>query len=159
VATFGITLVNAQTTTLTVTDGTRSATFTAITVNPGAASDVAWTNPSSSVTLPSPCFFTCTYASGFGASHTWSAYVSITDSQGNIVNNLGAGHVVVVTLVGNAIKGSTNPASPATLTLPAAGAATSATQLTYTSVAQGNYADTLTATSTGYTSATASFSR
>jgi hypothetical protein len=159
VATFGITLVNAQTTTLTVTDGTRSATFTAITVNPGAAFDVAWTNPSSSVTLPSPCFFTCTYASGFGASHTWSAYVSITDSQGNVVSNLGAGHVVVVTLGGNINKGTMTPGSPATITLPSSGAATSATQVSYTSVAQGNYTDTLTATSVGYTSASASFSR
>jgi hypothetical protein len=113
---------------------------------------------SSPAGIPTSCFFSCTYTSGFGNGQTWSAYISITDGVGNTVSNIGIGHVVVVTLGGNA-KGSTSPASPATLTIPSSGPATSATQLQYTSVAQGNYTDTLTATSVGYTSATASFSR
>jgi hypothetical protein len=157
-ATFGITLVSAQTATLTVTDGTRSATFAPITVTAGAATYVAWTSVSSPAGVPSPCFFTCTYASGFGNSQTWSATLSITDNEGNVVNNLGAGHTVVVTL-GGSNKGTTNPSSPATIAIPSAGAATSTTTLTYTSVAHGTYTDTLTAASTGYTSATASFTR
>jgi hypothetical protein len=157
-ATFGITLVNAESETLTVTDGTRSTTFSAITVTAGAASALAWTSVSSSASTPTPCFFTCTYGAGFGNGQTWSAYASVTDSVGNIVSGLGLGHVVVVTLGGSA-KGTTNPASPATLTIPSSGPATSSTQLQYTSVSQGNFTDTLTATSVGYTSATASFSR
>jgi hypothetical protein len=157
-ATFAITLVKAETETLTVGDGTRTATFNPITVNPGAASNVAWTNVSSPAGVPSPCYFTCTYASGFGNGQTWSASVSITDSQGNVVNNVGLGHVVIVTLGGNA-KGATTPASPATFAIPSSGPATSSTQLQYKSVANGNYTDTLTAVAVGYTSATASFSR
>jgi hypothetical protein len=160
VATFPITLVDAQTATLTVTDGTRSVTFAPTTVSPGSASNVAWTSVSGPAPLPSPCSLTCTYASGFGNSHTWSANVSITDAEGNVVSNVGVGHVVVITLSGPPSgKGSTNPANPATLAIPAAGAATSSSQIAYTSVATGNFADTLTATSVGYTSATASFSR
>jgi hypothetical protein len=158
VATFSITLVNAQTTTLTVTDGTRSATFSPISVSAGAATSVAWANVTSAVALPSPCFYTCTYGAGFGNSQTWSASASITDSDGNVLNNLGAGHSVVVTLGGSG-KGATSPASPATLTIPSSGPATSAASVTYMSVAQGNYTDTLTAASTGLTSASASFSR
>jgi hypothetical protein len=160
VATFGITLVDAETATLTVTDGTRSVTLSPITVNPGPATNVAWTAVSSPAGVPTPCLFTCTYASGFGNTQTWSAQVSITDAQGNVVSNLGAGHTVLITLSGSASgRGTTTPASPASFAIPAAGPATSAAQLQYTSVAHGNYADTLTAASTGYTSAAASFSR
>ncbi len=158
-ASFGITLVDAQTATLAVTDGTRSATLSPITVNPGPASHVAWTGVSSPAGVPTPCLFTCTYASGFGNSQTWSAQVSITDSLGNVVNSVGAGYTVVVTLGGGTIKGSINPASPATISIPSSGAATSTAQLVYTSVAHGNYADSLTGASNGLTSATASFSR
>jgi hypothetical protein len=157
-ATFGITLVKAESETLTVTDGTRSATFSAITVNAGAATALAWTSVTSPAGTPTPCFFTCTYAAGFGNSQTWSAYVSVTDGVGNTVSNVGLGHVVVVTLAGTA-KGATNPASPATLTIPSSGPATSTTQLQYTSVAHGGFTDTLTATGVGYANATASFSR
>jgi hypothetical protein len=157
-ATFGITLVKAESETLSVTDGTRSATFSPITVNPGSASRVAWASPSSPAGLPSPCLFTCAYSSGFGFNQTWNAYVSITDSVGNVVSNLGAGHTVVVTLGGGA-KGSTTPASPATFTIPTSGSAQSATQLQYKSPASGSYTDTLTATSVGYSGATASFSK
>jgi hypothetical protein len=154
VATFSITLVDAQSATLTVTDGTRSATFAPITVNPGAASSVAWTNPSSSVTpLPSPCFFACTYASGFGNGSTWSADVSITDAEGNVVT--GTGQTVTIT-VGGSAKGTV---SPATITVPNGAPATSTTQVQYTSTTHGNYTDTLTAASGTLTSAGASFSR
>lgn len=159
VATFGVTLVDAQTATLTVSDGTRSVTLSPITVAPGTPTNLAWTSVSSPAGLPSPCFFTCTYASGFGNSQTWSAQVSITDSQGNVVNNIGSGVSVAVVLGGGVIKGSTNPASPATLSIPATGAATSPVTIQYTSVAHGNYADTLSATSGSYTSATAGFGR
>ena len=157
-ATFGIALVKAESETLTVTDGTRSVTLTPITVSAGAAADVAWTGVSSPAGVPSPCLFTCTYASGFGNSQTWSATISITDTQGNVVDNIGAGHTVLVTTAATN-KGATTPATPATIAIPSSGPATSATTLQYTSVAHGNYTDTLTAASVGDTSATASFTR
>jgi hypothetical protein len=62
---------------------------------------------------------------------------------------------VTLTLGGGA-KGAV---SPTTLTIPSVGAAQSATQLQYQSLANGNYTDTLTATSGAYASATASFKR
>ena len=157
-ATFGMTLVKAGNATLSVTDSTRSGTFNAITVSPGSASRVAWASVSSPAGVPSPCLFTCTYSSGFGSSQTWTAYVSITDSLGNIVNAIGTGHTVVVTLGGSA-KGSTTPASPASFTIPSAGAAQASTSLQYRSPASGTYTDTLSAAATGYTSAGASFSK
>ena len=159
-ATFGITLVKAEAETLTVTDGTRSATFTPITVSPGTASNLAWTGVSTSspAGIPSPCLFTCTYASGFGLSKTWTASVSVTDSLGNVVNNLGTGHTAFVFL-GGSRAGTTTPASPAFLTIASSGPATSTVQLQYTSPASGAYTDTLTAFAVGYSSATASFSK
>jgi hypothetical protein len=149
---------DVQTATLTVSDGTRSVTLSPIVVSAGTPSNVAWTAVTSPAGVPNPCLFTCTYASGFGNGQTWTARVSITDNDGNIVTNLGVGHTVTVTLGGNA-KGATNPASPAAFAIPSSGPATSSSQLTYTSPARNLYTDTLTAAGTGYTSATASFSR
>jgi hypothetical protein len=158
-ASFGITLVDAQTETLTVTDGTRSATFAPIVVNPGAVSQLAWTNVNltGAPGLPSQCSAGCNY-SGFGNGQTASATVSVIDSLGNVVTNVGSGHTVVVTLGGSA-RGSTTPGSPATLTIPSSGPATTTGPIQYISAAAGTYTDTLTATSTGYTSVTATISQ
>ncbi len=154
VATFTITLVDVQTATLTVTDGTRSATFAAIVVSAGAAANLAWTTPTSSHNpLPSPCFFTCAFGAGFGSSSTFTAYVSITDSQGNVISGIGSAKTV------NLGVSAGGTVAPASVTIPAAGAATSAATFTYTSKANGNFNETLTASSAGYTSATASFRR
>jgi hypothetical protein len=157
-ATFAITLVKAETETLTVTDGTRSATFAPITVNAGTAADLAWTGISttSTGTPTGTCYFTCTYSSGFGNGKTWKASVSVTDSMGNILTNLGAGHTVTITLGGSA-KGIVTPTTP--LTIAASGAATSTAQLTYTSIGAGNFTDTLSAASGTYTGASTSFNR
>lgn len=87
-----------------------------------------------------------------------SATVSIIDSLGNVVTNVGSGHTVVVTL-GVGARGSTTPGSPATLTIPSSGPATTMGPIQYTSVAAGIYTDTLTATSAGYTGVTASISQ
>jgi hypothetical protein len=158
-ATFGITLVKAETETLTVTDGTRSATFAPITVNAGAASVLAWTSISTTTTgTPAgTCYFTCTYTSGFGNGNMWTASVSVTDSEGNTVTNLGIGHLVLLTLGG--IAGGKGTVTPAILTIASTGPAVSTAQLTYKSVANGNFSDTLTATSSGYSSATATFNK
>ncbi len=156
-ATFGITLVMAETETLTVTDGTRSATFAPITVAAGPAARLAWTTVTtgSPAGIPTPCFFTCGYASGFGNGETWSASVSITDSEGNTVSNVGAGHAVTITLGGQR-RGTV---APIVLTIPATGPAQSTSPTAYTSRAQGNFSDTVTAASGTYASATASFRR
>jgi hypothetical protein len=142
VATFNVTLTDAVSTTLGVTDGTRSATFAPITVSPGAFADLAWASPTttSPAGIPSPCYFTCTYASGFGHGQTWNASVSVTDALGNVVSNLGVTVTVNVTLGGS--KAGT--VTPATLTIPATGPATSTAPVQYKSPAHGNYTDTLT---------------
>lgn len=153
-ATFGITLVKAENETLSVTDGTRSATFAPITVAAGGASLGAWTGVSttSSAGIPNPCLFTCTYSSGFGNGKTWTAYVSVTDSLGNIVSNLGFTQTVMMTLN----PGARGSVTPTTLTIPSAGPATSTATVRYSSPAAGTFTDTLTASGGGQ-SVTATF--
>jgi hypothetical protein len=158
VATVSITLVDAKTAILTVTDGTRSATLSAITVNPGTGVDLAWTSVTSPAGVPSPCLFSCTYSSGFGSSQTWTASVSVTDSLGNVANNLGTGHTARVDL-GGSKAGTLSPSSSTTLTIASSGPATSTTQITYKSPASGAYTDTLASASSGLNGATASFSK
>jgi hypothetical protein len=159
--TFGITLVKAETETLTVTDGTRSGTFSPITVNPTTASKLAWTSISTTSTgtpSPNPCLFTCTYSSGFGNSNTWSANVSITDTFGNTVSNVGTGHNVTVTLGGTG-NGTITGGSPATLTMPSSGPAQSSNRVQFNSGSGSSWSNTLTGTSSGYSNVTASFSK
>jgi hypothetical protein len=157
-----VTLVGAQSTNLTVTDnvsGKAGASGT-ITVSAGTAVRLAWTaitTSSPGTPTPNPCFFSCAYSSGFGNKIGWTAKVSITDSSGNTVSTVGSGQNVTVTLVGS--DGSLSPASPATLTMPATGAAQSSNSITFTGGTGPSWTDTLSATSGTYTSASASFSK
>jgi hypothetical protein len=146
-------LVKAGSTSVTVSDGSiTNGSGLAVTVGTGAASNIAWTNPTSTGTLSSPCLFTCT-GTGVGNSGTFKANVSITDSSGNKVSSLGSGHAVTVTAASGTVTGGT-------LTIPSSGLAESATQFTYTPNKAGAVALTG-ATSSGavYTSATASMTR
>jgi hypothetical protein len=163
-ATASIALFDAQTTSLTVTSVTAPANKTgsssSFTVGAGSPTKLAWTQvstTSSATPSPNPCSTSCTY-SGFGNNKTWSASLVVTDGWANTVTNLGSGHSVTVTLTSS--SGATlNPSSPATLTISATGAAVTG-QITYTSGGGGGaWTDTLTAASSGYASATASFSK
>jgi len=144
-ATVSITLVKAETTTLKVIEGSFTATGN-VTVNPGAATNLAWTSVSVSAgTITPGCLFTCT-VSAMGNKQSFSAKVSVTDAEGNTVNNIGG----TVTITG---------ATAATLNLPTTGPATSTTSLNYTTQ-NGNWTSvTLTATGGGYAAATATLSR
>jgi hypothetical protein len=148
-----MTLVKAGSTSLTVTDGSiTNGAGLAVTVSPGAATNIAWSNATSTGSLSSLCLFTCT-GTGLGNTGNFKANVSITDSSGNKVSALGSGHAVTVTAPSGTITG-------ATLTIASSGPAESATQFAYTPNKAG--AVTLTgATSSGtvYTSATASMTR
>ncbi|MCW3049670.1 MAG: Mucin-22 [Solirubrobacterales bacterium] len=157
-----MTLYKAETASVTVSDGSinNNASPLSVTVNVGSAAKLAWTpNSTSSLGTPSPnpCYFTCTYSSGFGNQNTWTANVSITDSAGNIVSSVGAGHDVTVTKSGLG-NGSITPASPATLTMPATGPATSSNFVKFTGGNGQSWTNTLTAASTGFTT-TATFSK
>jgi hypothetical protein len=120
-----------------------------LTVSTAAASKLAFTALLASAgSVGSPCLFTCAIT-GLGNSGTVKANVAITDSVGNTVSSVGAAKTVNVTVsTGGTISGSP-------LTIPASGAAVSATQFTYTAPASGNFSHTITAASTGYSSATA----
>jgi len=139
---------------VTATDGTIStAAPLAFTVSTGTATRAALTTLTVSAgAIGSPCLFTCTIT-GLGNSGTVTANVSITDSVGNIASNLGSAKTVTVT----ATSGGTITGSP--LTVPASGIATTNTQFVYKAPATGAFTHTITAASTGYTSATATASR
>ena len=149
-----MTLVNAGSTSVTVSDGSISnGSGLAVTVSPGAAARIAWTHATvSKGKLSSPCLFTCT-GTEMSSTGTFKSNVSITDSSGNTVSGLGSGHTVSVTAASGTITGGT-------LTIAASGPAESTTQFTYASSKGGAVALTAaTASGTVYTSATASMSR
>jgi hypothetical protein len=149
----GLTKLNrAEVANITASDGSISTPLAlVVTVSPGAASKLAFSNVSISAgVLGSTCLFTCS-VTGLGNSGTVKAKVNVTDSVGNTVSAIGSGHTVTVT----ATAGAT--VSGGTLAFEAAGAAESTTQFTYTAKSTGAFTDTITAKTTAgatYTSAT-----
>jgi hypothetical protein len=141
---------------VTATDGTIStAAPLAFTVAAGAATRLGLSGAIASAgSVGSPCLFTCAVTL-LGNGGTVGANVSVTDSVGNTVSELGSGHTVTMTTTGGAI-------AEATLTIPATGAAISETRFTYTAPASGAFSNTITAATlagTVYTGATATASK
>jgi hypothetical protein len=138
---------------VTASDGTIStAAALPLTVSTGAANRVALLEVKVSAgTIGSPCLFTCTITS-LGNSGTVKAKAGIADSVGNIVSNLVAKTVTVTATSGTTVTGSP-------LTTAATGPAISTTEFTTTAPASGSFTHTITAASTGYTSATATTSK
>jgi hypothetical protein len=135
---------------VSASDGTFTTPTVTLTVATGAASRVAFNEPVISAGSKSAiCLFTCTIT-GLGNSGTFKAKLAITDSVGNIVNDLAA---KTVTVSASGTAGSAIAGSP--LTTAAAGPAITATEFTYTAPVSGAYSNTITAASTGYTSASA----
>lgn len=146
-------LYKVETANLTVSDGTISTTAPlALTVAAGAAARLGLTAVEVSAgTIGSPCLFTCTITA-LGNNGLVSASISVTDSAGNTVANLGSGHTVKATATGGIVTGGT------ALTIAAAGPAVSETRFTYTSPVSGTFTNTITAAATVgtvYTAATA----
>jgi hypothetical protein len=144
----------AGATSLSATDGTLSTpTPLALTVATGAASKVAFSElVASAGSIGSPCLFTCTITA-LGNSGTVNADVSITDSVGNVISNIGTSKTATISVS----AGGTIAGSP--LTIPASGPAVSTTEFTYTAPASGAFSHTITAASSGYASATAAVSK
>jgi hypothetical protein len=138
---------------ITAGDGTISTPASlALTVSTGTASRLGLIETTSSAgSIASPCLFTCTITS-LGNSGTVKAKVAITDSVGNTASNVGAAKTVTITATGGTVTGSP-------LSIPEAGPSVSANQFTYTAPTTGSFTNTITAASTGYTSATATASR
>jgi hypothetical protein len=150
----GFTKLNkVETANVTASDGTIStAAAVVLTVSAGAANRVALLEVKVSAgTIGSPCYFTCTITT-LGNSGTVKAKGAISDSVGNIIQNLAAKTVTVTATAGSTVTGSP-------LTTAATGPAISATEFTYTAPASGSFTHTITAASTGYTSATATVSK
>ncbi|HEU4738871.1 MAG TPA: hypothetical protein VFS54_07295 [Solirubrobacterales bacterium] len=141
-------LALAGATSVSATDGTLStATPLALTVSVGTAAKLALSELTVSAgVIGSPCYFTCA-VSALGNAGTVKAKILITDSMGNVVSNVGAAKTVTVTATGGTIGGSP-------LTVPASGLAVSGTPFTYSSPASGSFTNTITAASSGYSSAT-----
>jgi hypothetical protein len=147
-------LNRAGATSVSATDGTLTTpTPLALSVSVGAASKLAlFELVASAGSIGSPCFFTCAITA-LGNSGTVKAKIGITDSAGNTVSNVGAGKTATITVT----SGGTISGSP--LTLAETGAAVSTTGFTYTAPANGSFTHTITAASTGYSSATATASK
>ena len=142
---------------VSATDGTISTPADlAFAVAVGAAARWALTSVTAGAeAIGSPCLFTCAIT-GLGNSGVVSANVSVTDSVGNTVSELGSGHTAKVTATGGTVSGG------ASLAIPATGPAVSSTRFTYTAPASGAFTNTITATflaGTAYTSATATASK
>jgi len=146
-------LNNVETANVTATDGTISTSAAlALTVSAGAAARVTLLEVKVSAgTIGSPCYFTCTITT-LGNSGTVKSKAAISDSVGNIIQNLTAKTITVTATAGSTVTGSP-------LTTAAIGPAITATEFTYTAPASGNFTHTITAASTGYTSATATVSK
>jgi hypothetical protein len=155
-----ITLFKSAATTLTATDGAITGTSPSFTVSAGSAAKLAWTNivSTSTTAVPSPCLFTCSYGA-FGNQVNFTAKVSVTDSRGNILSDLGSGHTVSVTRGGDGGSFTTQSgANPQALTIATTGLASSTATFTFNSQNGSWASDTLTAHTTGgtsYTDATA----
>lgn len=146
-------LNKAEVASVTATDGTISTVAPQVfTVSVGAAARWALTSLAASAgSIASPCLFTCVITA-LGNSGTVSANVSVTDSVGNTVSELGSGHTAKVTASGGTV------AEGASLAIAATGLAVSTTRFTYTAPASGAFTNTITATflaGTSYTNATA----
>jgi hypothetical protein len=145
----GYTKLNkAETAAITATDGAIStAAPLALTVTTGAASRLAVSGLTASAgTIGSPCLFTCA-VTALGNGGTVKAKVAVTDSVGNTVSNLAAKTVTVTVTSGGTISGSP-------LTTAETGPAVSTTEFTYSAPVSGSFTHTITAASTGLTSAT-----
>ncbi|HKH64199.1 MAG TPA: hypothetical protein VKA35_01915 [Solirubrobacterales bacterium] len=149
----GFTKLNkVETASITAGDGTIStAAPLPLTVSAGAANRLAFSGLTASAgVIGSPCFFTCAVTT-LGNSGTIKAKLAVTDSVGNTISNS------VRTITVTATAGSTVTGSP--LTTPESGPAVTATEFTYTAPASGSFTHTITAASTGLTSATATASK
>jgi hypothetical protein len=160
-----ITLTDAQTTTLTVKEGTLSGTSSIFTVKAGTASKLAWNSSSSSSAkgkLTGPCLFTCVYKELEGEGTTFKAKVAVTDGLGNVVSAIGTAVTVTVSKTAGAFTGSEK------VTIPASGEGVSsgggdgsvAGEITFTTEKGGWSEDKLSMTNTAtYTDASAAFSK
>jgi hypothetical protein len=153
--TIPITLVAADTETLTMADGTaRNLTFAPIAITAGTAARLALSISPAPVT---PCFFTCPIT-GFGRGTTVTFTVTVTDAEGNTESAIGSGHTVTFTFA-NAGSGASGTPTTAQA-LPATGPAASP-RFTFTSASNNSWTTaTLTLAANGtYSSATAALSQ
>jgi hypothetical protein len=154
--TIPITLVAADTETLTMADGTaRNLTFAPIAITAGTAARLALTSISPAPVTP--CFFTCPIT-GFGRGTTVTFTVTVTDAEGNTESAIGSGHTVTFTFA-NAGSGASGTPTTAQA-LPATGPAASP-RFTFTSASNNSWTTaTLTLAANGtYSSATAALSQ
>jgi hypothetical protein len=148
--TASIALYNASATTnVTVSQGSVNGSSGNFVVNAGAAAKLAWNSVTGSAgSAEDLCLFTCTWT-GLGKNRSWTAKVSVTDTNGNAVSNIGSGHTV--TLTGGPSVGSLNTSS---LALPSSGTATTSSSVIYSSSNGFWSSDTFTAHSSPYSDAT-----
>src|SRR5581483_4584790 len=135
----------AGTPTITASGSLPSATQVE-TITAGSPTRIGLTSSTGALTS---CVLGCT-KSGLGNNANGTSKVSITDSFGNTVSNLGTLVTVTITKVGGTV-------TPGTLDIPATGLAESSASLSW-SEGTGSYNDSVTVAKTGYTSVVANLS-
>ena len=153
--TLTLTLKNAGSNTFTATNGGTTGSAT-VTVSPAAAARLVWAaGYSSTKCTPGGTLYALVYTScGSPSNAVFTASISLADQYGNLVTNTsGSGLSVTVTSSGG---GSFTGSSTVSI---ANNASTSGTGITFTTSGTGNWSNTITAAGTGYTSATASFTK
>ncbi len=151
-----LTLSRAGATALAASDGTiATAAPLPLTVGAGSPARLAWSEPEARPgALGSPCLFTCVIAA-VGNGGTFTARVAVTDALGNVVSDLGPGHVVGVSASAGTVTGGPLPIAPT-------GLAETAASFAYEAPASGAFADTVTAApmaGAAFAAATASVTR
>jgi hypothetical protein len=134
---------------------------TTVTVSALAAAKLAWTHVVSAGTLSSPCAFTCT-ATAVGNFGLFTANVSVTDTYGNTVSNIGTGHTVTVTAASGGSFTAPTAGTSVTLTINGSGAADSTATFTFRAQNGSWTSNTFTASTlagTAYANATASVTK
>ena len=155
-------LRKAEVATITVTDGTLSnGAGLAVTVSAGTAANLAWTSVVTSAgTLSSPCYFICT-ASSIGDLGTFTARVSVTDAQGNILSGLGGASKTISLSRTSGTGTFTAPTSGTTtsVTVPSSGTATSTATFTFRAPTGSWSTTAFRATNASYSEAAATLSK
>jgi hypothetical protein len=153
-AAVSVTLFKAGSTTLTVSDGSFSATTGSFTVDAAAAHHVAWSGVTAPLggTVGSPCLFTCT-VNVPGNNRSVLGKAAITDDYGNTVTNIGAGRTVTLTAVGGGFGSGDVPTI--TLTVSPTGPAVTTAGFTFMTTNGNSTPDRITASASTFVSATA----
>ncbi|MGB2711420.1 MAG: hypothetical protein WBC33_07870 [Conexibacter sp.] len=155
-----LTLRKAETANVTATDGTLSTSSAlAIAVSAGSAVKLAWTSVTLSAGTPSAlCMFACTVTS-IGDNGTFTARVSATDTDGNVVGNVGTSKTISLSRTSGSGTFTAPSSGTSTSLTISSGSGTSSATFTFKAPASSWSSTAFKASNASYTDATATLNR